>query len=106
MNVQYLPAKVGSSEGLGVVPKRPAELMSALKGSGREIRLSWPDDISTREIEYLMEIVALQMKTYRRIAQLREAGVRAAGDLEWNSWFPDGHTARVAEPNNSEGLNA
>lgn len=66
--------------------------------------MSWPDDISTREIDYLVELVGLQMKTYRRIASLREAGVRVAGDLEWNSWFPVGHAARITVPNDSEGM--
>ena len=79
-------------------------MTSALKGPGREVRMSWPDDISTRELDYVLEVVALQMKTYRRIAELREAGVKSKGDHEWNSWFPDGHPARVALPNKSMGL--
>ena len=83
---------------------RPAEMMSALKGAGRELRMSWPEDISTREVDYVLEVVALQMRTYRRIAELREAGIKARGDLEWNSWFPDGHSARVNMPNTSLGL--
>lgn len=81
-----------------------AEMMSALKGRGRAVRMSWPEDISTREVDYLIELVALQMKTYRRIASLREAGVRVAGDFEWNSWFPVGHGARIVVQNTSEGL--
>ena len=79
-----------------------ASMMSSLKGIGREIHLSWPDDISTREIEFLTELVALQMKTYWRIASLREAGIRAVSDLEWNSWFPATHAASIAIPDNWE----
>lgn len=79
-------------------------LMSALKDQGREIRLSWPSDISTREVDYLLEMVALQMRSARRVAELREAGIRGAGDAEWNSWLPPGHPARVNEPNNSQGV--
>lgn len=83
-----------------------AVMISSLKGVGREIRMSWPLDISTREVDYALEFVALQMKTFRRIAELREAGIQARGDLEWNSWFPDGHPAIVNLPNNSLGLAA
>jgi hypothetical protein len=83
-----------------------AEMMSALKGMGRDLRMSWPEDISTHEVDYVLEVVALQMRTYRRIAELREAGVRSRGDQEWNSWFEAGHPARVNLPNNSAGLGA
>jgi len=79
-------------------------MVSALKGYGRDLRMSWPEDISTREVDYVLEVVALQMRTYRRIAELREAGIRSRGDLEWNSWFEEGHPARVNLPNNSTGL--
>ena len=81
-----------------------AEMMSALKGPGRVICLSWPEDISTVEIGYLMEVVNLQMNTYRRIASLREAGVTSKGDIEWNSWFSKGHPAIVERANTSLGL--
>lgn len=97
------PTNVGSNDQLG---HAPAMMMSALKGRGRELRMSWPEDISTREVDYVLEVVALQMKTYRRIAELREAGIRSKGDLEWNSWFDAGHPARVALPNTSLGLMA
>lgn len=83
-----------------------AEMMSALKGAGRDFRMSWPEDISTREVDYVMELVALQMRTYRRIAELREAGVRSRGDHEWNSWFEAGHPARVSLPDSGIGLKA
>lgn len=82
----------------------PCEMMSALKGKGRYIRLVWPEDITTREITYVIELVDIQMKTFRRIAQLREAGIKALGDHEWNSWFPEGHSARITLPDTSEGL--
>ena len=84
----------------------PAEMVSSLKGIGRELRMSWPKDISTLEVDHVLEVVALQMKTLRRIAELREAGVRSKGDHEWNSWFTRGHPAQVALPNNSMGLMA
>lgn len=80
------------------------EMTSALKGAGRQIRLQWPEDITTREIDYLVEAVNLQMQTYRRIAHLREAGIKNVADQEWNSWFNADHPARVAIPDNSEGL--
>ena len=83
-----------------------AVMVSALKGHGRELRMSWPQDISTREVDYVLEVVALQIKIYRRIAELREAGIKGRGDLEWNSWFAEGHPARVNLPNKSMGLAA
>ena len=86
--------------------RAPALMVSALKGPGRELRMSWPEDISTHEVDYVLELVALQMKTCRRIAELREAGIKGRGDIEWNSWFPDGHPARVNLPNKSMGLAA
>jgi hypothetical protein len=86
--------------------RAPAMMVSALKGHGRELRMFWPEDISTREVDYVLELVALQMRTCRRIAELREAGIKGRGDLEWNSWFADGHPARVNLPNKSMGLAA
>ena len=101
MDNDSMPGALGSNDQLG---QAQAMMMSALKGHGRELRMLWPEDISTREVDYVLEVVALQMKTYRQIAELREAGVKGRGDLEWNSWFSEGHRARVTLRNYSRGL--
>lgn len=57
--------------------------------SGGHVELHWPNNISSLEVEELMEVVTLQCRTIHRAALRAEGLLKAAGEIEYDSWAPE-----------------